>query len=75
MSYTLQTQPTQMDHQSHTVTTTDHDFANALFEQALNIDIEPEFVAKKGAYTVEFIATPADCFGAILLAMAKGGVA
>ncbi len=73
--YTLLSVPTLMGHQSNTVTTPDANLAHALYEQALNIDIEPGFAQTASGYVIEFIAELPDCCEAILSALAKGGTA
>ena len=67
--YTLTSHTTQMGHRAHTVATQNRDFAVALYEQALNIDIEPDFAASDGTYVIEFIADDADCQAALADAM------
>ena len=54
-----------MGHTEHKVETRDFEFANRLYEQALDIDIEPEISTKNGLSTVEFIAAPIDALEAI----------
>ena len=69
-SFTLTSTTTAMGNRSHVVTTTDRDFAFALFEQALDIDIEPDFAyQKKGVYCIEFICL--DCDAAATIAAAQ----
>lgn len=63
--FTLTSTDTLMGHRAHTVTTTGRDFAFAIFEQALEVDIEPDFSQKKGTFTIEFICNDAEAFAAI----------
>lgn len=63
--FTLTTQ-TNVWHPCHRVETRDADFAHLLYEQALEIDIEPEFERlRNGAFAVEFVADNALCDAAI----------
>ncbi|BCM89034.1 hypothetical protein IAD21_00877 [Abditibacteriota bacterium] len=49
----------------HTVTTRSRDFYMALFEAALEYDNSPDYKPRRGIYTVEFIASDAECFVAL----------
>lgn len=71
--FTLASDTTRTGIRSHVVTTTNSSLANALYEQVLNIDIEPEISNRKSSFVVEFIATDADCHEALQLVLGKGG--
>ncbi|RYX84241.1 hypothetical protein EON83_11135 [bacterium] len=70
--FTLESDTTRLGNREHVITTKAYPFALALFEETLNIDIEPGFSTCKGSFVVEFIATDADCQEAIQLALTKG---
>lgn len=53
--FSVNSTTTTMGHRSHTVTTRESALAFALYEQALQIDIEPDFSSIKGLWTVGFI--------------------
>ncbi|RYG59952.1 hypothetical protein EON80_25160 [bacterium] len=55
ISFSVDSQTTPMGHRSHTVITKEQGFAYALYEQALEIDIEPDFVQSKGLWSIGFI--------------------
>lgn len=70
VSFQVDSQTTPMGHRSHTVTTRNHDLALSLYEQALQIDIEPDFTQSKGLWTVGFICADSERDAALLLALA-----
>lgn len=74
MSYTLTTQ-TGCWHPCHRVETRDAHFAHLLFEQALSIDIEPDFERTRKGFVVEFVSALGDCHTAIQNALSLAGSA
>ncbi len=73
ISHTVTSRTTTTGLRSHTVTTTNRDFAFELFGQALEFDNEPDFAAARGVFFLEFFANDAECATVILAA--QGGKA
>lgn len=60
-----------MGHRCHVLQTASVTLANYLFEQALELFIEPNFERTESGFVVEFIGTDADRDTAIAMATAK----
>ena len=69
MNYTHSSTVAYGDCHEHTFKTRDARLANALIEQALDIDNEPEIWTTAGVYTVVFIGSYDDCSSAVKQAL------
>ncbi|RYX86604.1 hypothetical protein EON83_00030 [bacterium] len=61
MTYSINSRTTALGNRTHVATTNNHSFYCALFEAALDVDIEPDTSKGRGSYTVEFICSDEEC--------------
>jgi hypothetical protein len=66
--YTLLSETTRMGNRVHIVMTRNHKFAMRLFQEAQEIDLEPEIRTSEDVFLVEFIADDRDVRAALNVA-------